>query len=605
MLLRHLLTALASGQRGRKPVSKDQRPAIPGTRFTNNGYLSIDGGTFQSVIANLTADQAWEAFCFLPPVQQLALIEGELAALPANQSVKIHKLLAGHLQRPWLPLPGPQTEALCSDADVLFYGGGAGSGKSALLCGTAICDHYRVRLFRRESVQVRGLVDEAHKIVGSRDGYNGQEHVWRLSNDRQIEFAHCQYEQDKEKYQGRAADLIGFDELTHFSESQFRYLIGWNRSDKPGQRSRVIATGNPPERSDGRWVLAYWAAWLDPSHPNPAQPGELRWYTTVAGEDIEVDGRGPHLINGEKVEGRSRTFIRGVLSDNPYLAETGYAATLQAHPEPLRSMLLEGRFDLAVNDDPWQVIPSAWIDLAQRRWTDRPPEGQGMSCLGVDVAQGGEDETVLAARHGTWFAPLKAYRGIDTKDGAAVAGLIFATMRDACEVAIDVGGGWGADAYGHIRAQQIKASPVNWVETSNEETRHGHLKFLNKRAEAWWRLREALDPVSGEKIALPPDKTLSADLATPLWHRTPSGLIKIEDKADIRKRLGRSPDRGDALVMAWANGWLLELERARNAPLPSRAVVSHADLKRHGQGSGYGGRLPAARPTSKDRTLWR
>jgi hypothetical protein len=57
----------------------------------------------------------------------------------------------------------------------------------------------------------------------------------------------------------------------------------------------VLGLWNPPE---GFWVVKYWGPWLDKTHPNPAKPGELRWFTTVAGEDREVDGPGPHLIEG-------------------------------------------------------------------------------------------------------------------------------------------------------------------------------------------------------------------------------------------------------------------------------------------------------------------
>src|SRR5439155_17623492 len=79
----------------------------------------------------------------------------------------------------------------------------------------------------------------------------------------------------------------------------------------------------------------------------------------------------------------------------------------------------------------------------------------------------------------------------------------------------------------------------------------------NRRAATWWALREALDPETGAGIALPPDPALVADLAMPRWrlaNRAGAGAIQIEAKDEIRKRLGRSPDRGDAVVMAWAFG---------------------------------------------------
>ena len=86
-------------------------------------------------------------------------------------------------------------------------------------------------------------------------------------------------------------------EGTDFLESQYRFIIGWNRSTSPEQRCRVIVASNPPTTAEGLWVVKYWAPWLDRTHPNPAKPGELRWFTTVNGEDQEVNGPGPHMID--------------------------------------------------------------------------------------------------------------------------------------------------------------------------------------------------------------------------------------------------------------------------------------------------------------------
>ena len=75
--------------------------------------------------------------------------------------------------------------------------------------------------------------------------------------------------------------------------------------------------------------------------------------------------------------------------------------------------------------------------------------------------------------------------------------------------------------------------------------------FLNCRAWWWWTLREALDPESGEDLAIPPDRGLLADLTAPRWRLSTRG-VQVEAKADIIARLGRSPDKGDSLVYALA-----------------------------------------------------
>gem|GEM_PF-3649773 len=73
-------------------------------------------------------------------------------------------------------------------------------------------------------------------------------------------------------------------------------------------------------------MVRRWAAWLDPKHPNPAKDGELRWYLSTDSGEVEVDGPGPHDVNGRMTRATSRTFIRSKLSDNPDLAATDYAA---------------------------------------------------------------------------------------------------------------------------------------------------------------------------------------------------------------------------------------------------------------------------------------
>lgn len=331
----------------------------------------------------------------------MALLDDILARLNALPETERARVIADATKatdgKRFIPNPGPQTEAYFSEADELFYGGSAGGGKSALLCGLAVDVHDRSILFRREYPQIKGLEDEVSRLVGGRVGYNAQDKVWRLQAGRVLEFGSVQNEWDVEKYQGRPHDLIGFDELTHFSEAQYRFLIGWNRSTQPGARCRVVSAGNPPTTPEGFWVVKYWSPWLEPNHPNPARPGELRWFTTIDGKDVECDGPGEVEVNGRMVKPRSRTFIPARLEDNPDLMATGYASVLEAMPEELRARLRDGRFDLEAKDEPFQLIPTEWVRQAQARWTEKPP--MGMSCLAHDVALGGGDANTFARRH--------------------------------------------------------------------------------------------------------------------------------------------------------------------------------------------------------------
>jgi hypothetical protein len=483
----------------------------------------------------------------------------------------------------WSPNPGPQARAYTCAADELFYGGQAGGGKTDLGLGLALTAHRRSLVLRRINKDAVKLAERVAQILGHRDGYNGQLQRWKLG-DGLIEFAGCEHADDKHRFKGDPHDLIFFDEGTDFLESQYRFIIGWNRSVDPRQRCRVVVGSNPPTTSEGLWVVRHWAPWLDPLHPRPAKPGELRWFSTGEdGEDIEVDGPGPHLLRGEMIRARSRTFLPAALTDNPDLAETGYAAVLAGLPEELRRIYRDGDFATGLRDHERQVIPTAWIEAAQKRWTATAPR-QVMTAIAVDVAQGGSDQTVLAARHGGWYAKLARKPGAACREGGDVAAMVVQARRDNCPVVVDVGGGWGAEAVGALERNGIPVAAYRGLAPTIATSRHGGLKFYNLRAADWWRMREELDPGQefGSAIALPPDASIKADLAAPRWELTARG-IKIEDKDEIKKRLGRSPDDGDAIVMCLSEGaraaahLLRELQRP---PRQERANVGYSEMKK-------------------------
>lgn len=464
----------------------------------------------------------------------------------------------------WTPLPGPQSEAYYSEADVLGYGGAAGGGKTDLACGKALTQHKNVAILRRESTQLGGIYERLTELIGNRDGFNGSIKEWRVPIGTQphIVFGSTPNPGDEAKYQGRPKDLLILDEAANFLEIQARFLMGWVRTVDPNQKTQVLLTFNPPTSIEGQWIREYFGPWLDKKHTMfPVRPGTLLWFVTLDGVDHHVPEK-VFVQPGEKIPGtdilnmeeypliaQSRTFIPSRIKDNPYLMQTGYTATLQAMPEPLRSQMLKGDFSAGMEDDPWQVIPTSWIEAAMARWKPRTHKGEMMS-MGVDVGRGGRDPTVIYCRYDNWLdMPIKL-KGIATNDGAKVAGKVITHRRNAAPIHIDIIG-VGSSPYDFLNQNDVQVIGVNNAAKSfahDEAT--GKLGFYNLRAETWWRFREWLDPINDTGAELPPDPKLLADLATPLWQYMSGGVIKIESKEDIIKRLKRSPDDGDAAVLA-------------------------------------------------------
>lgn len=480
----------------------------------------------------------------------LRQIESLIARLSADDRKELERLAAVELAKPFIPNPGPQTDALLSEADLLLYGGQAGSGKTALEVGAAALGHCDGMIFRREATQLDGLIKFSHEVFGKFGEFNKVEKVWRWGDDKSLKFAGLPQADDWRKHAGNARDYYAFDEAAEFLREQVFSLIGWLRSTRPGQRCRVILGSNPPRSSDGAWVFEEFAPWLDPLYPQPAKSGELRWAIVVADVTEWVGGPGIYERDGEPYEALSRTFIPASLDDNPYLRDTGYRAKLQSLPEPLRSQLLHGDFIAGREDDEWQVIPSAWVKAAQDRWTGEP-KGR-MRAIATDPAQGGADSTALSRLHdANHFASIESRPGIETPDGPSVAALILKLRRDSAAIGIDMTGGWGGSARDHLKTNnEITAVPIVFSAGAEGVDKDTGYEYANLRAKMYWEFRNALDPSSDEDVILPPSKKLFAQLTASLW-RPKSGKIQIESKEAIKARLGVSPDEADAVVMAW------------------------------------------------------
>lgn len=465
----------------------------------------------------------------------------------------------------FVPNPGKQTEAYNSEADILLYGGQAGVGKGFLVMGLAGQQHRSAIVFRREASQLDGLERDGKTIYGPNVDYNGSDHEWtwydKAENvERTVKLAGMKEPEDWRKQAGRERDLIAFDEATEFLEVQVASCLGWNRGPT-GQRCRMVLATNPPRSQDGYWVNKWFAPWLDDAFEKPAKFGELRYTFDPTAERIEwVDKDARQVIDDIEVKPLSLTFIPAKLSDNPYRNTPEYKAKLNSLPEPLRSQLLFGDFKAGVRDDMWQIIPTAWVKASMAKWTPEPPDGVPMCAIAADIAQGGDDTTVLASRYDGWYNPLVVVPGIETPDGPSVAGLIIQHRRDNAMIIPDMGGGYGGSTFDHLKANLDRKYLLPWkgAEASGARTADKQLGFASKRMQAHWQFREALDPsqTGGSPIILPPDPILLADLTAPRYEIGSNGIKFRSDstKEALTKRLGRSPDRGDGVVNCWQGG---------------------------------------------------
>lgn len=503
---------------------------------------------------------------------------------PDGQTDFVKTAFGGTASLKWCPNPGAQTDAYHSEADVLLFGGEPGGGKTQLLAGWAYNESDRALLVRRQYTDLDFVIESVLKIHGSRDGYSGKPPPSLVHARGRIDFGAAANVGSEQRHMGKPRDFLGVDEATQFTFSQIRFLRGWVRTAKPGQRCRTIFATNPPLSAEGAWVIQMFAPWLDPKYPNPANPGELRWCIFDHEDDQHwVDGPGEYEIgNGETRFAESYTYIPSGLADNPAYDTKEYQKRLDALPAEMREILLGG-FRASFRDHPRQVIPTAWLQAAfERHKLGRPP-GIPMTGVGVDPTGGGNDPLAIAVRYDWWFAPIVTVPGPSfdkMKIGRQQAGYIVQNRRDGAKMGIDVGGGYASGIIECLvdNVEEGTIVGLNGAESSSARTRDGKLGFANQRAERLWKLREALDPDQEPPpvLALPESATLLADLTCPDYELTPAGLkvtpkvSRGQDTDSVTRRLGRSPNEGDAVVNAWAVGEKL-VPKGKGYKRPGRA----------------------------------
>jgi len=382
------------------------------------------------------------------------------------------------------PQPGPQEKFLSCNADIVFYGGAAGGGKTYALLMEPLYDvpnsQFGAVIFRRTTKQVTsegGLWDTAidlYEPLGVKPNQNDLS--LKFPSGAKVTFAHMEHEKNRLDWQGSQIPLICFDELTHFTWKQFVYMLSRNRSTS-GAKSRMRGTCNP---DPDHWVRRFIDWWIDEDgYAIPERSGVIRYFV-IEGDTVIWGDTVQELIdeNPERIP-RSFTFIRSSLKDNQILMrkDPDYKANLQAMTRVERAQLLDGN---------WDIRPSAGMYFKRSDFeiVEAAPSG-GKTVRGWDQAGTKRDKN-KDSDDPDWTVGVKMSRGPDgiyyiedmerfRDEPSKVDSVIYNTAtRDGKDVKIRLAQDPGQAGKSQARSQTQKLSGFNVAVrpvTGDKETR--------------------------------------------------------------------------------------------------------------------------------------
>lgn len=242
----------------------------------------------------------------------------------------------------WKPVSSEQERFLSSSADEALFGGAAGAGKSDCLVMEALRQisnpRYNGILFRRTYPMLEGadgLIMRTQRWYPSFGGnYNISKHLWSFPTGARIYLAHLEHETDVMNYQGWQLQFIGFDELTHFLETQYLFMFSRNRADDNSNLRCYIRSGTNPGNIGHEWVKKRFIT--------SGVTRKLGYFIRQNNKDIRVDKNHP--------DAKSRIFIPAKATSNPKLTHT-YIANLRQLDETERLRQEEGDWDAGMLED--------------------------------------------------------------------------------------------------------------------------------------------------------------------------------------------------------------------------------------------------------------
>ena len=239
--------------------------------------------------------------------------------------------------------------------------------------------------------------------------------------------------------------------------------------------------------------------------------------------------------------GSDYIFIPSLPRDNPYLPKDYEAMLRKTYPEDWVQRFLEGSWDdLAAGNI---VIKSEWVSMAVNR--EIPIEDKPI--LGADIARFGDDEIVLTRFNGYQMKEQDVTAKANLME--TVGKIVWMRKKDNVKLLVIDDAALGGGVTDRLKEQKERVLPVNGGSRAlNSE------KFANLKSEMWWYAR---DLFRLGKVSIINDPILKRQLATVKYLYRSNGKIMIEPKKEVKSRLGRSPDRADALVLAlWGNRFI-------------------------------------------------
>ncbi len=242
---------------------------------------------------------------------QSSILETPSLSLPSPAFPRISRSLKWSPFIPHVPTPKQLAFLLLDQYEEAFYGGAAGGGKSdALLMGAlqyADVPGYAALVLRRTFKALtlpEALLDRARMWLGGTGAkWNSDSNTWIFPSGAKVVFGYLENDRDVEQYQSAAFQYIGFDELTQFSEYQYRYMHS---------RTRRLEGSDIPIRMRGA--------------SNPGSIGHDWVKIRFIVEGIE----------------KGRPFIPAKLDDNPHLDQAAYIKSLNNLDPVTRDQLLRG-----------------------------------------------------------------------------------------------------------------------------------------------------------------------------------------------------------------------------------------------------------------------